>query len=77
MYKSVSAFAPISNPVNCDWGKKAFSGYFGEDQQAMWKEHDATELIKQWKGPLDILVDVVCHDAVLVTSTFANRKPGH
>lgn len=59
MYKSVSAFAPISNPVNCDWGKKAFSGYFGEDQQSKWKEHDATELVKQWKGPLDVLIDVV------------------
>lgn len=58
-YKSVSAFAPIANPVNCDWGKKAFSGYFGEDQQAKWKEHDASELVKQWKGPLDILIDVV------------------
>lgn len=59
MYKSVSAFSPIANPVNCDWGKKAFSGYFGEDQEAKWKEHDATELVKQWKGPLDVLIDVV------------------
>jgi hypothetical protein len=25
----------------------------------MWKEHDATELVKRWKGPLDILIDVV------------------
>ena len=25
-YKSVSAFAPISNPINCPWGKKAFAG---------------------------------------------------
>lgn len=24
MYKSVSAFAPICNPVECKWGKKAF-----------------------------------------------------
>lgn len=61
MYKSVSAFAPISNPVNCDWGKKAFSGYFGEDQKSKWNEHDASELIKQWKGPLDVLIDVVRH----------------
>jgi S-formylglutathione hydrolase len=59
MYKSVSAFAPIANPINCDWGKKAFKGYFGEDQQQKWKEHDATELVKQWKGPLEMLIDVV------------------
>ena len=58
-YKSVSAFAPISNPINCPWGQKAFGGYFGDDQTAKWKEHDATELLKQWKGPLDVLIDVV------------------
>jgi S-formylglutathione hydrolase len=59
MYKSVSAFAPIANPINCPWGQKAFKGYFGEDQQQKWKEHDASELVKQWKGPLEILIDVV------------------
>ncbi|KAJ9373369.1 CAZyme family CE1 [Paecilomyces variotii] len=57
-YKSVSAFAPISNPINCPWGQKAFSGYFGAENQEKWKEHDATELIKKWKGPLDVLIDV-------------------
>lgn len=59
MYKSVSAFAPIANPINCPWGQKAFKGYFGEDQQEKWKQHDATELVKQWKGPLEMLIDVV------------------
>ncbi|KAF1945079.1 S-formylglutathione hydrolase-like protein [Clathrospora elynae] len=58
MYKSVSAFAPIANPINCPWGQKAFKGYFGEDQQQKWKEHDATELVKHWKGPLEMLIDV-------------------
>ncbi|EAS33689.3 S-formylglutathione hydrolase [Coccidioides immitis RS] len=58
-YKSVSAFAAICNPINCPWGQKAFKGYFGEENTQKWKEHDATELIKQWKGgPLDILIDV-------------------
>ncbi|KAL8902681.1 MAG: hypothetical protein Q9207_004465 [Kuettlingeria erythrocarpa] len=58
-YKSVSAFAPIANPINSDWGRKAFGGYFGEDDKAKWAEHDATELVKSWKGdPLDILIDV-------------------
>lgn len=28
MFRSVSAFAPICNPVNCPWGIKAFSGIF-------------------------------------------------
>ncbi|KAF2476231.1 S-formylglutathione hydrol [Lindgomyces ingoldianus] len=57
-YKSVSAFAPIANPINCPWGQKAFKGYFGETEQAQWIEHDATELVKQWKGPLEMLIDV-------------------
>lgn len=59
MYKSVSAFAPIANPSNCQWGQKAFGGYFGDDDKAKWADHDATELVKKWKGPpLDILIDV-------------------
>ncbi|KAF2492227.1 esterase D [Lophium mytilinum] len=58
MYKSVSAFAPIANPINCPWGQKAFKGYFGEDQQAKWADHDATELVKKWEGPLNLLIDV-------------------
>lgn len=36
MYKSVSAFSPICNPVECPWGQKAFTGYLGDDQEA-WK----------------------------------------
>ncbi|KAI4206173.1 MAG: hypothetical protein LQ346_001234 [Caloplaca aetnensis] len=58
-YRSVSAFAPIANPINSDWGRKAFGGYFGEDDKVKWAEHDATELVKSWMGdPLDILIDV-------------------
>lgn len=57
MYKSVSAFAPISNPIQCPWGKKAFSGYLGEDKVS-WNDWDATELAKKYNGPpLDILID--------------------
>ncbi|XP_011257908.1 S-formylglutathione hydrolase isoform X1 [Camponotus floridanus] len=58
-YKTVSAFAPISNPILCPWGKKAFKGYLGgpEDNVA-WKEWDATELAKVYDGPpLSILID--------------------
>jgi S-formylglutathione hydrolase len=58
LYKSVSAFAPIANPINCPWGQKAFSGYLGEDKES-WKKHDATELLKSWKGEkFRALVDV-------------------
>jgi S-formylglutathione hydrolase len=58
MYKSVSAFAPISNPVNCPWGEKAFSGYFGKDNKDKWAEHDATELLPKFPNDTDILIDV-------------------
>lgn len=46
-YKSVSAFAPIANPVNAPWGKKAFTGYLGNDVEA-WKKYDPTYLIKEY-----------------------------
>lgn len=58
MYKSVSAFAPIANPMNCPWGEKAFGGYFGADKKEMWAAHDATELLKKWEGPFETLIDV-------------------
>lgn len=58
MFKSVSAWAPISNPSQCPWGEKAFGGYLGDDKEE-WKKHDATELVKGWKGSLNCLIDVV------------------
>ncbi|KAI0887317.1 S-formylglutathione hydrol [Annulohypoxylon maeteangense] len=57
-YRSVSAFAPIANPSQCPWGIKAFTGYFGDADKEAWKKHDATELVKTWKGDLKALVDV-------------------
>lgn len=57
-FLSVSAFAPISNPITVPWGIKAFTGYLGEDQQA-WAKYDASTLIQEYKGKtsFDILVD--------------------
>eukprot|EP01136_Pigoraptor_vietnamica_P026356 Opistho-1_new@81322 len=56
-YRSVSAFAPICNPINCPWGIKAFSGYLGDNKES-WKAYDATELVRGYKGPhLNILID--------------------
>ena len=49
-FKAISAFAPIVNPSNVPWGIKAFSTYLGENQ-ASWKEWDATELIKVTNVP--------------------------
>eukprot|EP01060_Flectonema_neradi_P014078 TRINITY_DN207_c3_g2_i1.p1 TRINITY_DN207_c3_g2~~TRINITY_DN207_c3_g2_i1.p1 ORF type:complete len:282 (+),score=65.44 TRINITY_DN207_c3_g2_i1:56-901(+) len=64
VYKSVSAFAPITNPTQCPWGEKAFKGYLGSVEAG--KEYDATELMAK-NGPYDIpiLCDVGTADGFL------------
>jgi len=59
IYKSISAFSPISAPMKCPWGIKAFSHYLGEDQSA-WEDYDASMVIskvKNAKKRAKILVD--------------------
>lgn len=59
-YRSCSAFAPIANPINCDWGKKAFNGYLQGGVEEAKEQYDATELISKLGGkPVHILVDYV------------------
>ena len=55
-YSSVSAFSPISNPINCPWGQKAFTAYLGKDK-AMWRNYDASELMRQARQFIPIKVD--------------------
>ncbi len=64
-YKSISAFSPIVNPVNCPWGQKAFTTYLGKDKES-WKQYDACELIKTSKAELPILIDQGDADQFLV-----------
>lgn len=45
-YASVSAFSPISNPINSPWGQKAFTAYLGKDKET-WRNYDASELMKK------------------------------
>lgn len=59
LFRSVSAFAPISSPMNCPWGEKAFTAYLGPDREH-WRAHDACELIRSGVSRgyfTDILVD--------------------
>ena len=59
LFRSVSAFAPISSPTRCPWGEKAFTAYLGADRTA-WAEHDAALLIEGGAAAGvydDILVD--------------------
>ena len=68
VFRSVSAFAPIANPVHCAWGQKAFAGYLG-DNQAEWAQHDASALMaaqKQAPYPAGILVDQGLADKFLL-----------
>lgn len=60
LYKSVSAFAPICNPIEAPWGIKAFTGYFGDENKDEWNNWDATELVKKYNGtPLELFIDQV------------------
>ncbi len=59
LFRSVSAFAPISSPTRCPWGEKAFTAYLGDDRTA-WDAHDAARLIESGVGEGcydDILID--------------------
>lgn len=43
-YRSVSAFSPIVNPMDCPWGEKAFTAYLGNDK-ASWQPYDSCALM--------------------------------
>ncbi|OUR61559.1 S-formylglutathione hydrolase [Colwellia sp. 39_35_sub15_T18] len=64
-YRSMSAFSPISNPINCPWGRKAFTAYLGKDQ-ATWRNHDASELMRQAQQFVPARVDQGGADDFLV-----------
>ncbi|WJY22445.1 S-formylglutathione hydrolase [Fontisubflavum oceani] len=55
-FASVSAFAPICNPISSDWGQKQFRAYLGENT-ALWEPHDASFLMREqgFAGP--VLID--------------------
>ncbi len=58
LFKSISAFSPITNPIQVPWGQKAFEGYLGSDWKEKADKYDATSLIKSGaKHPLPILID--------------------
>lgn len=67
LFKSVSAFAPIAAPTQCPWGRKAFSGYLGNDE-SKWRDYDATALMLAQETapyPGGILIDQGLNDKFL------------
>ena len=81
-FRSVSAFAPICNPTQSDWGRKQFAAYWGAEEN--WGPHDATLLMEDmgFDGPL--LIDTGTDDQfgdLLKTEALAaamakRRQPG-
>ncbi|WP_373508666.1 S-formylglutathione hydrolase [Thiocapsa sp.] len=65
LYRSVSTFAPICNPVESGWGRGCFAAYLGEDP-ASWKDWDTTELIRAGAEPMPLLVDQGTGDEFLL-----------
>jgi S-formylglutathione hydrolase len=64
VYRSVSAFAPICNPMDCPWGQKALGNYLGAEQDA-WAAYDACRLIESRPSGHRILVDQGSDDQFL------------
>lgn len=64
LYKSISAFSPITSPSVVPWGQKAFNAYLG-DNQDNWKPYDALELVKTNASNASILIDTGTSDQFL------------
>jgi len=64
LYRTVSAFAPIANPSESDWGQKQLGAYLG-DHADIWAAHDASALLRAvgWQG--EMLIDQGADDQFL------------
>ncbi|MBD2504401.1 S-formylglutathione hydrolase [Anabaena azotica] len=71
LFKSVSAFAPIVAPIRCPWGQKAFSRYLGNNQ-ASWRDYDASELVQKLGYHSQILIDQGTDDQFLADQLFTD-----
>jgi S-formylglutathione hydrolase len=72
LWQSVSAFAPITNPVAVPWGEKAFGSYLGSDRTA-WEAWDASLLMAAKPYPGPILVDQGLADQFLASQLRPER----
>ena len=63
-FRSVSAFAPICNPVASDWGRKQFTAYLGTDEAA-WAGYDATLMMRRYGFDGPMLIDTGTADQFL------------
>jgi S-formylglutathione hydrolase len=63
-FRSVSAFAPITQPSTAGWSRPAFEKYLGPDEAA-WRGHDSTALIEDGHRLKELLVDQGTADGFL------------
>jgi len=71
-FRSVSAFAPIVNPIQVPWGQKALPLYLGPNKAA-WRRHDAVALIEDGARLPEILVDVGTADPFVTEQLTPER----
>ncbi|PZO67517.1 MAG: S-formylglutathione hydrolase [Paracoccus denitrificans] len=82
-FRSVSAFAPIANPTQSDWGIPQFTAYLGDDRDA-WTAHDASLLMTDRGYPGEVLIDQGTADPyldklrpeALAKAMFDRHQPG-
>lgn len=65
LYRSVSAFAPITTPSSSAWGRYAFTQYLGTNALGEWERYDATALVAHASQPLPLLIDQGAEDEYL------------
>ena len=65
---STSAFAPICNPTQCEWGRKAFGAYLGSVEAG--EAHDAAALLRA-HGPFEQLGELLIDQAQRAKRPFA------
>jgi len=71
-FRSVSAFAPIVNPIEAGWSRPALEKYLGPDL-AGWQQYDACALIASGHKCPPILVDQGTADGFLATGLMPER----
>ena len=73
-FVSVSAFAPIVNPLASPWGQKAFAGYLGGSDLETAKLYDTCELLRAGhRHPSKILIDQGTADEFLESQLLTER----
>lgn len=71
-YRSVTAFAPIVNPMACSWGQKALTQYLGDDR-SQWAQYDSVELIREHGLSLPLLIDQGSADEFLAEQLLTDN----